>query len=263
MLTLGIDFLTALELEPLDFLAVAEEEGCKAVGLSVQAWKPLPFPKPDLVGNPRAVAELARRSADTGVQIHSVELFVMEPGCDIESFRPALAVSAQLGATYLISLAFDGEPARLSDSYGRLCELAREYRLSVLCEVHKRLTLKSIEGAVAFFERAGIDVKLELDSLHFFRHGGKIDEIVKYAHRIGRAQLSDGPASATDEEYDIESRFRRQIPGDGELPLVDFLSALPDGIVIALETPRPDYRTRDRIRRGVAGARALLARARS
>jgi sugar phosphate isomerase/epimerase len=261
MLTLGIDFLTALDLEPGELLDVAAEEGCKAVGVLVHPWDVVPFPKPDLIGNPRAVSELAKKSADTGVQIHSVELFVIDPGCNVPAFRPALEVAAQLGAKTLISLAMDGDASRLGDNYRRFCALADEYGLSVLYEVHRRFSMPTITTAVEFFERAGVDVKIELDSLHFFRYGGKIEEITKHAQRIGRVQLCDGPAQATEEEYFIESVFRRQIPGDGELPLADFLAALPDGIVAAIECPRPDYRTRDRVRRAVAGARSLLAKA--
>ena len=85
-----------------------------------------------------------------------------------------------------------------------------------------------------------------------FRYDGNIDEI-KHHHRwIGRAQFSDGPAHATAAEYSVESLSRRQIPGKGVLPLVDFVRSLPDNIVAGLEVPCPNLPPEERIARAVS-----------
>jgi len=55
--------------------------------------------------------------------------------------------------------------------------------------------------------------------------------------RIGLAQLCDGPRSPTFEQYAHNALCERQIPGTGELPVADFVAALPPHVVIGLEVP--------------------------
>jgi hypothetical protein len=60
--------------------------------------------------------------------------------------------------------------------------------------------------------------------------------------------------------------FERMVPGEGELPLVDMLAALPDDRVVGLEIPmrsraEAGVSAYDRLLPAVQSARALLARA--
>jgi len=57
--------------------------------------------------------------------------------------------------------------------------------------------------------------------------------------------IHDGPAHATAAEYGVESLSRRQIPGKGVLPLVDFVRSLPDNIVAGVEVPCPASRPKN------------------
>jgi hypothetical protein len=61
-----------------------------------------------------------------------------------------------------------------------------------------------------------------------------------------------------------EAMFERMVPGEGELPLRELLSALPKDIVIELEVPRRSLALAgvspaDRLRPCVEAARRLLA----
>jgi hypothetical protein len=61
-----------------------------------------------------------------------------------------------------------------------------------------------------------------------------------------------------------EAIFERMVPGEGELPLLDILSALPAGIVIEIEVPRRSLALAgvgpiDRLRPCVEAARRLLS----
>lgn len=260
MLIPALDFLTALELDPAQVVERAAAHGLSSAGLLVQPWSGLPFPDPELLGNPAAVRNLAARSADLGVAIDTIEVFMMEEACAPKSFRPALEIGAQLGARAANGLALDPDLSRLADNFGQFCELANEYGMSVLCEIHKLTSLGTIPEAVKFFSVAGLDVKIELDALHFFRGNGKLEDISGFGDRIGRAQICDGAARASDDEYLFEAVYQRQVPGDGELDLGGFLSALPHGIVVGIEVPRVQYRTDDRIARSVDGLNRILQR---
>ena len=58
-------------------------------------------------------------------------------------------------------------------------------------------------------------------------------------------------------------RSDRMIPGEGELPLREYLAVLPRDVVVSLEVPsrtltRAGVSLRDRLQRSVTAARALL-----
>jgi sugar phosphate isomerase/epimerase len=86
-----------------------------------------------------------------------------------------------------------------------------------------------------------------MDALHLFRSGGTLDDLRGIDPRhIGYAQLCDAasmqPASYFSEaELVRESRGNRRLPGEGVLPLTEFLAALPPGLAISVEAPCEDY----------------------
>jgi sugar phosphate isomerase/epimerase len=262
MQKLALDFLTALELAPIDLVRQAAANDCTTVGIIVQDSPRFPFfPKSGLIGNTQARRDLRSACQDLGVGIDLVECFVLAEDADIDSFEPALESGAFLGASLANTLAIDRDRGRLGDMYSRFAEIASQYGLRVTTEVHRLTAHDSITTAVAFFDSLALDVTIELDALHFYRYGGNIDEILRHRDRIGRAQICDGAAQASEAEYRLEALFCRQIPGEGDFPLIDFLAALPGDIVVGVEVPRTQYLTSERIARCIGAARALVAQA--
>src|SRR5688572_12907355 len=97
------------------------------------------------------------------------------------------------------------------------------------------------------WDRAGI----LLDSLHFFRSGTKWDELAALdGAEIAMVQFSDAPATRPNDLVD-ESRNHRLIPGDGELALARFVTAVRntgyDGLV-STEVLSASLRTSDPVR---------------
>lgn len=258
-ITLALDALTALELQPIELVDAAARNGCHTVSLIVQGSTLFPStPDYDLIGDTVARRALRQKLDELDVSIDTIEVFVIDKHCAPELFRSAFESGMFLGAASVNTLAIDRVENRLADTYSRLCEIAHEYGLSVYTEVHRALAHKSIATAVDFAKMFNVDLKIELDSLHFFRYGGKIEEIKLHNEWIGRAQLADGPARATDSEYRLESLSRRQIPGDGVLPLTEFVRSLPSGIVVGVEVPCFDVPPEERIARSVNACRNLV-----
>jgi len=261
-ITLALDPLTALDLSPSEFVDAAARNRCHMVSLIVQGSRLFPStPDYGLIGDTAARRALRQRLRDLDVSVDTIEVFVIDRHCDPEAFRPAFETAVFLGATAVNTLAIDRTENRLAETYGKFCRIAREFGLSVYTEVHRTLAHDSLATAVRFATAFNIDFKIELDSLHFFRYGGKVEEITRYHEWIGRAQLSDGPAHATPSEYGVESLSHCQIPGDGVLPLIEFVRGLPDGIVAGVEVPCPDLRAEERIARAVDACRNLVGRA--
>jgi sugar phosphate isomerase/epimerase len=82
---------------------------------------------------------------------------------------------------------------------------------------------------------------------------------------IGYVQLCDAPLMPANSNYMDEATFDRMVPGEGELPLRDYISALPADLVVSLEVPlrtlgKAGLSLREGLERCVKAARALLKR---
>jgi sugar phosphate isomerase/epimerase len=258
---LCLEFLTALDLDLPAFIEAAATNGCQSISLLVN---PMPkFPDFALIGDTDARRDTIRMCADKGVAVDLTEIFYIDGATDPESFRPGFESSAALGARNATILALDEDEARLADRFGRTFELADEYGLHLVAELSRRLSLKTIPEAIAFFSKLNrVGPHLLIDSLHFFRFGGDIADIRANPDWIGRAQICDGPAEVPVDQQWKEALRHRLIPGEGALPLKDFVAALPEGVTIGIETPDPTLQPIERVRRAVAATRRLIGDAR-
>jgi sugar phosphate isomerase/epimerase len=100
-----------------------------------------------------------------------------------------------------------------------------------------------------------------------FRSGGQIVQLAAVDPAlIGYVQLCDVPWISSSASYADEARHERLPPGEGELPLLEFVSVLPRDAVVGLEVPMFGRAERgegphDRLAGCVAAARNLLAAA--
>jgi sugar phosphate isomerase/epimerase len=212
--------------------------------------------------------ETKRRCDDLGVGVDVFESFYLKADTEVAGLRPAFESGVWLGARRVALVTQDEEQSRLDAHVYEYCDLAAEHGLTVLLEYTPRMTQKSLADALALAQR--IDhpaLRIECDALHTFRSGGSAAELAAAPRRlIGRAQLSDGPAAEPAEGGFHEASKERMVPGEGELPLVEFVQALPSGVVIGLEVPMARLAAAGvdaagRVRCIANGARRVLDRA--
>lgn len=108
------------------------------------------------------------------------------------------------------------------------------------------------------------DFRLLIDTMHLVRSGSDAADLaaVDPCH-IGYAQINDTTLQPRTDNYAEEALYERMVPGEGELPLRDILTALPSDIVIGLEVPRRSLALAgvppaERLRPCLEAARALL-----
>ena len=108
------------------------------------------------------------------------------------------------------------------------------------------------------------EFRLLIDTMHLVRSGsGAADLAAIDPDHVGYAQLNDTTLRPRTDNYMEEAIYERMVPGDGELPLHDILSALPADVVIELEVPRRSLALAgvspiDRLRPCVDAARRLM-----
>jgi sugar phosphate isomerase/epimerase len=240
-LTLG--WLTLLNTQPPDVLTAAAEAGFKSVSIRITGRK-----RGDdfmqIVGNKPVVLDLKRRLKDGGLRLSNTSVYHMSPDITLDDLRPAIEASAELGATIMVATCTDPDHARWTQFAAKVCEEAGQHGLKVALEFVPFSQCKTIEAGYAIVRNSGAaNFGLLIDPLHLARSGGSPADIARVdPRRIVFVQLCDAVAKAPPlEGLPNEARTGRLYPGDGALPLYDFLDALPAEIEIECEMPRIDY----------------------
>jgi len=272
---LAIEFICALGMPPDDFVRLASELGVSRIGLSPHRITDNPhgYRDWDLLSDPALVAATSRALKDHGVSIAQGEGFLIMPGSEVADSEHALDIFAGLGAPCVNSVVIEQDRARAHDQFAALAAMAAERDMFAMIEFMPLMWPGTIGAALAFLDDAGTpNGKLMLDSMHFFRSGAATSKLAALeSSRIGYVQICDVPMPDSGEAmspemmqaYGEEARHERMCPGEGDLPLADFLSALPRDVTIGLEVPllskaKAGISPADAILPSVEAARQLL-----
>ena len=264
---LGIGFLSVFALPPVELVELAAELGCPYISTVVQGQPlvPLDFP-PYSLKDVTLRKNLLAAMDHQGVTISLGDGFLVLPGAQMRSFSADLDVLAELRVPWINVVSLDPDLNRTFDQFGALTELAAQRNIRTAVEPVPGLTVGDLPTALAALEHVERpDFRLLIDTMHLVRSGSSAADLAAIdPDYIGYAQLNDTTVAQRLDNYMEEAMFERMVPGEGELPLHDILSALPAGIVIELEVPRRSLALAgvspiDRLRPCVDAARQLLS----
>lgn len=264
---LGIECLSTFGLPPVDLIELTGALGCSHVTLNLgPAANRLPtYPAVSFRHDAMLQQEMKAALAASGVRIGMVEGFALLPDNQADDFARDLDMVAALGAAAICAVSLERDVARSHAQFARLTELAAERGLVVTSELGAG-GLRRLDKALAAVAAVSHPAfKLLVDTMHFFRFGGTVEAFAALDPAvIGHVQLCDVPMPALIDDYMTEALYERRAPGDGDLPLREFLRAVPDGVVIGLEVPirseaEAGLGPHERLARCLAQARALMA----
>jgi sugar phosphate isomerase/epimerase len=265
---LGIERLSVFGMPPVDFVGLAADLGCDLVGIGLAPsgdFNPQGFARWSLRDDPQMRADLRYTLDDRGLRIGIVEGFAILPGHDPRAFAADLDLVSELGGARIAAVSLDKDIGRTIDGFAILCELAAERGLLMSIEMGSLGPIDRVEPALKVVRGVGLaNLSLILDAMHFFRLGNTVEDMRTIPPElIGYAQLCDVPWAPRFETYMEEAMYERLAPGDGELPLADFVAALPEGVDVSLEIPMrakaiAGQGPRERLAPCVAAARRLV-----
>jgi sugar phosphate isomerase/epimerase len=235
---------------PEETIDAAAAAGFGAVGVRICARRPgETFPFAPVVGDVAGARALRRRARDRGIRLSNVSAYQFYPDVGWDDVAPVIEAAREMGAPVIVANGFDPDEARFTDLFARYCEAAREAGIRIALEFLPYSGIRDLEAAVRVVSRGGApNGGVLLDALHLDRSGATPADIARVPPaQIVFAQLCDarvwqGPRS--DERLLQEARTARLPAGEGELPLYDFLDALPEGTEIEYEVNRADIANR-------------------
>jgi sugar phosphate isomerase/epimerase len=219
------------EFTPSQTAAAAIDSGWPAVGIWVdpETWT-------DAIAR-----DVGDRTRDAGVAILDVEVVWLQPGPDLDAHERILDAGAAIGARNVLVVSSDPDPASTAAKLGRLVDLGRDRGLRVCLELAAFTKVRSLAAALDILERTGRpDAALMIDPLHLARTGGlPADVHAVDPVRLPYAQFCDATAIGPDpgdvDAIIAEALDDRLSIGEGELPLRNWLDALPPDTPLSIE----------------------------
>jgi sugar phosphate isomerase/epimerase len=187
------------------------------------------------------VREVEKRLADSGLSLLDVEVFRLMPETQVPQFEAVLATAARLGASQILVHGADPESARLTQTFGQLCELCARYGLAANLEPMPWVDVSTVAKAMQILEGAAQpNAALLVDAIHFFRADNTLAELRRIAKtRLNYVQLCDAHPGRPAEVNELirQARGDRLFPGEGALDLRGLLAAMPADLPLSLEIP--------------------------
>jgi sugar phosphate isomerase/epimerase len=267
---LGIEQLSVFGLPPVEFVNLAADLGCNCIsaGLTGLGYNPHGYPSFSLREDKAMRRELRAAMRDRGVAISLGEGCIIRSNSDIRAAAADMDVMQELGVERLNTVSMDPDLARTLDQLAVFAEMAAERGMVSTIELCPVLTINNLDSAIAAVRHVGRrDFNLLLDTMHLGRSGATGAQIAALDPAlIGYVQLCDAPREAKEPNYLKEATFERMVPGEGAMPLRDYLAALPAGLTISLEVPlqsqaEAGIEPKVRLRRCVDAALRLFAEA--
>ena len=270
---LGIDMLTVLAMPPVEHVKLAAELGCVSIstGLANIPWEMFGITDfalyaPWNLREPALRRELTATLRDTGVVIALGEGIVLDGNRRPDDFDHDLDLMAEIGAQRINGVGMDPEPERCREDLVQLAEMTAARGMHFTMEFCPVFTIATLDTTLALVDTIGRErSSVLIDTMHFFRSGGTLEQLRALDPAlIGYVQLADCHMGPVGEDYMAEAMFARELPGRGNLPLAEFIAALPTDLPVSVEIPRFDevmggLSLRDHARRVIEATRAAGA----
>lgn len=236
---LSLAHLTVLNADPVELIEIGARAGFDSVGLRVAPPLPSDTIIP-VVGDLPLQRRIKKQLGDAGISLFDVEAFWLMPGNELARMRQAIEVGAELGASYVLVVGNDPDRSRLMDNFIELCGYCREFGLRPMLEFIPYSHIRSLPEAYDFVRASGdTNAGLLVDALHLSRSGGKPEDLAAYPNDLfSYMHMCDAPLPPpTGDEVRVEARGRRLYPGEGDLPLADFVRGFGKGVPVSIEAP--------------------------
>lgn len=242
MTQFGIEYQTVLGYPPVDFVHLAADLGCRAISMKARGgggpYNPWGFDTYSLIEDAALRRRMVSALAERDVSISLGEGFVVVPGADLLADTENLDLMEELGVKRVNAVTMDPDLDRSFDQIAAFVEVAAARGMETTMEFAKSLTVADLPTAMRAVEHVSSpEFRLLIDTMHVVRSRVTAEDLASLdPGLIGYVQLCDAPLEQQNEVYRDDSSDRLA-PGEGELPLLDLMLALPTDVPVGIEVP--------------------------
>jgi sugar phosphate isomerase/epimerase len=264
---LALEFISTLGMPPVQHVELAARLGISKIGFAPSpiAANPHGYPAWDLRTDPALLRDTKAALGANNVAVSLGEGFLILPGMEIADMAPTMDVMAELGAPMVNCIVMEQDRPRAFAQFALYTEMAAARGMLAALEYMPMMWPINIHEAADFVAESGAsNARLLIDAMHFYRGGSQAADLARVGPAlIGYVQICDVPMPARNLDYGMEARDNRLAPGEGDLPLAEFLAALPRDVTTGLELPmaaraEAGMGPEERLAPAIAAARALL-----
>jgi len=220
--------LTMLSLSPPELIAVAARTGYSHVGLRLMPFG-LPGEPQHRLENDAALLRRTRAALQRhGIGVLDIELARICDEVEVDSYRPALTLGAELGARHVLTSVWSENRERARAQLLRLWDIARPLGLSIDLEFVPFSSVRNLAEAIELLQACGMPGGLCIDTMHFAYAGCRLEELASVPRSWFRyAQICDGPACRHGMDLRYIARQARELLGEGSIDVGAILRSLP------------------------------------
>ena len=258
--------LTVLNTSPVEISSMAAECGYDFVSMR-QIYMGLPGePDYDLSKNRALMKETKQIFADTGIKLLDIELARVFDNMDVKKYEPAMETAAELGGKHVISSIWTPERQYYLERFAEICDLAKQYDLTVDLEYVPIASVKTLAGAVDVLRTVDrTNAGIMVDVHHFHRANDNVSELAKLpAEWFHFGHLCDAPGEIPSDRDEMTRILReeRSYVGEGGIDVAAIMNAMP-AMPYSIELPNlkkvSEYGYKEHARRCLETARTYCA----
>lgn len=193
-----------------------------------------------LAENGEMLRQTKRALAATGIKVHDIELARITDDLYPSKYLPAMEVAAELGAKSVLSSIWTPNLDYATDKFGQVCDLARQFDLTVDLEYVPIATVNNLAGAVKVLRTVNRpNAGLMIDMHHFHRALDKpedLDALPREWFHFGHLCDAQGEIPTDRAEMIRILREERLYVGEGGIDIAGILRHLPVP-VLSIELP--------------------------
>jgi sugar phosphate isomerase/epimerase len=221
---------------PMDYIYATRNAGYEAIGIRLYRAPGRTYNYNPIVGNPTLMRDVKKAIPDLGLEMYDVYSYYLQPEMEWDLILPSLDFAGELGAKFVLVIGDDPEWNRMCDNMGRICDKLKPMGIRACIEAYAT-ALTPMATAVKFcVDCKDHNVGLCMDPRQGFRDEQNDSNVALKA--VDRALL---PYAQINDSTPYGSN-NGVLPGEGNVPLFDYLDALPAGIDLSTEAQFPsDY----------------------
>ena len=234
---------------PLEYIEATVRAGYEGIGIRTYRAPGRTYNFNPIVGNRNLERDVKNALKDSGLEIYDLYSFYLQPEMEWDIVNPALDFGGEIGCKYVLVIGDDPDWKRMCDTMGRFCEKVAPLGMEVAVEAFAT-ALSPLSTCVKFVQDCKPNkIGLCLDPRQGFRDEHNFDSLKTLDHAmVPYIQLND---SASDGNAGV-------LPGEGFVPLYDYLDCMPADIDISVEAQIP----RDNVYTGAEWAKISVERIR-